>query len=371
MTSRVHCFGFNTAFQRELIGAWTKELDATCVDVVRLSTKQAPNADQHTETALRSARRIPVGNVGTQVKRKFLRLQYNWLFRHLDRARPEQVLIYNGLNGVNYLVNAVCKELELPTLYFERAPLQDRLQIDSNGVNYLSSVPRNRDFYLNLPSDRFTTVGNSEYLTRYSTEQSTPAAEQADARADLRSVPYLFCPLQVPRDTQITVFGGWVKSISYFLGCVNTASLHLAEGFKIRIKEHPSSPISFRDSIKSFNNPNLICDIEHDVYDLLANSKGVITINSSVGLEAFSFQVPVLTLGKALYSFDGLTNRISNLDSFCKTLAKVPRLEWSQDERERFLNFLYFWFPTKESVLSGTYTPEDLAQRDQVFADLD
>ena len=364
MTARTLCFGFNTEFQKKLIDAWTFNLDARIVDLVLLSRRSCPNVQQHAETALESARRIPSGAIGERLKLQFLRLQYNWIYQQLEKSHPNQVLIYNGLNGVNYLVSAACKELELPQLYFERAPLQDRVQIDSNGVNFQSSIPTDIQFYHRLSENEFVNYGGAEYVDSYRVLNESTDSDVRLTGKDLQSQSYVFCPLQVPRDTQVTVFGGWITGIPHLLDCLDKASRQLPADMQLRIKEHPSSPVSFERRIESYNNPKLVLDTQHDVYDLVANSEGVVTINSSVGLEAFLFEKTVVTIGRALYSFGEMTTRASDLDTLCDAMSDFPNLKWSRVERDRFIKFLFFWFPPTELVCGRKYTRIDLNKRD-------
>lgn len=365
MTAQTLCFGFNTEFQKKLIDAWTFDLDAKKVDLVLLSRKSCPNVQLHAETALKSARRIPNGAVGERLKFRFLTLQYNWIYQQLEKSRPDQVLIYNGLNGVNYLVSAACKELELRQLYFERAPLQDRVQIDSSGVNFQSSIPTDIQFYRALAEDEFEDYRGAEYVDSHRVPSEDTKLDDSSGDEGIRSESYVFCPLQVPRDTQVTVFGGWITGIPHLLDSLDKASRQLPDYLHLRIKEHPSSPVSFARRIESYNNPKLVLDKQHDVYDLVANSAGVVTINSSVGLEAFLFEKPVITIGKALYSFGEMTTRTSDSDTLCDAMADFPNLKWSPLERDRFVKFLFFWFPPMQQVLNKEYTPQDVLHRDQ------
>ncbi len=367
MTSRALCFGFNTAFQKKLIDAWTVDLDTKKVELVLLSRRPYPNVELHAETALKSARRIPDGAIGERLKFQFLKLQYNWIYQRLEQSRPDQVLIYNGLNGVNYLVSAACKELELPQLYFERAPLQDRVQIDSSGVNFQSSIPTDIEFYRELAEDEFADYRGAQYVDSHRVLNDGTELDDARSVEGIRSESYVFCPLQVPRDTQVTVFGGWITGIPHLLDSLDKASRQLPGNLHLRIKEHPSSPVSFAQRIESYNNPKLVLDKQHDVYDLVANSQGVVTINSSVGLEAFLFAKPVITIGEALYSFGDMTTRTTDSQTLCDAMADIPNLKWSQLERDRFVKFLLFWFPPIQQVLSKEYTPQDMFVRDQKF----
>ena len=368
MSSRHYSFGFNTLFQRELILAWSKDLDVSQVRIVGLRPTAKPNSDEHAETALRSARRIPSGRIGTRLKRLFLRWQYNWIYRFLERRRPRQIFIYNGFNGVNYLARAACEELDIEALYFERAPFQDRIQIDSLGVNFQSSIPRDTKIYRTFEKGELTESRTPrQYITRDAENVKSYPKSDSRIKDELRNRTYLFCPLQVPRDTQVTVFGGWIGNMPEFLIALNEASRHLPKGMTLRIKEHPSSPISFSDQLARFDNHRLVLDNQSDTGELIAHSQGVITVNSSVGLEAFLFDKPVITLGQAFYSFADLALQASSQLRLNELMADIENLSWNQDLREKFIEYLNFWFPPLDEVMRGEYTPADLKQRDRVF----
>lgn len=360
---KVVAFGFNTDFQRQILSVWSP--DSTIhIKQIPLSKYKAPNAMEYAEMAFASARKIPRGRIGNRLKLAFLEFQYNWIFKCLEETQPSEVLIYNGLNGVNYLANMASQELDLSCLFFERAPLQDRIQIDSRGVNFNSSVPRSMDFYNSLNVNELPVYEKPRYIE---SRLASPTQNFESSGLPLDEHRYVFCPLQVPRDTQITVFGGWIRSIDHLLTSLNVASEQLPTGWHIRIKEHPSSPRSFREQIADFKNPKLVLDTNHDVYELMQQSSAVLTINSSVGLEAFTLEKTVITLGDALYSFGDLTTRASGPDDLASAFRDLENLSWSRTDREIFLRFLNFWYPTTESVLNGSFGKYELTKRTEKF----
>lgn len=359
------CFGFNTSFQRRIIEAWTKGTDARIVTQIPVSGHGRLNAEKHVDIAMQSARHLLAGRFGRRVKRLFLKAQFNWLCDYLEKHEPKQVLIYNGFNGVNYLVRAACEELGLTTLYFERAPFQDRIQIDAKGVNFQSSVPNQASFYQTFQRGELSDwQPAATYTARADLEISSPGSARGTPAA-LGTSRFLFCPLQVPRDTQVTVFGGWIDDMPHLLDCLNEASTRLPSGMHVRVKEHPASPVSLKEHVEKFNNPRLILDNESDTGALIENAEGVVTVNSSVGLEAFLFNKPVITLGQALYSFGDLTTKADTVAELCHVMKHFEDISFSQDNRERFIEFLYFWFPSLKAVQDGDYTRRELQERDE------
>ena len=132
---------------------------------------------------------------------------------------------------------------------------------------------------------------------------------------------YYAVPLQVHSDTQITMCSDF-KSIEQFIKkVVNSFEKHAPADTKLVFKVHPMDR-GYKDYT------DLIAGLDHrlgggrilyvdrvHLPTLLANSRGVITINSSVGISGLVHYVPVITLGKAVYNLMELT--FSNgLDAF-------------------------------------------------------
>ena len=132
---------------------------------------------------------------------------------------------------------------------------------------------------------------------------------------------YYAVPLQVHSDTQITMCSDF-KSIEQFIKkVVNSFEKHAPADTKLVFKVHPMDR-GYKDYT------DLIAGLDHrlgggrilyvdrvHLPTLLANSRGVITINSSVGISGLVHYVPVITLGKAVYDLMELT--FSNgLDAF-------------------------------------------------------
>ena len=119
------------------------------------------------------------------------------------------------------------------------------------------------------------------------------------------------------------------------LEMVNKPSL---KGTKFVIKEHPSCKLSYHD----YHNldPRIIFINDLSSEQLIEKAAAVITINSTVGMEAIIKEKPVLTLGNSCYNIEGLVLHAENL---LEAIAKLERLKtWKMNLklRNQFLNFL-------------------------------
>ena len=140
---------------------------------------------------------------------------------------------------------------------------------------------------------------------------------------------YYAVPLQVHSDTQITKCSDF-KSIEQFIKKVVCSFERFAPSdMKLVFKVHPMDR-----GYKDYS--DLIAGLDHrlgggrifyvdrvHLPTLLANSRGVVNINSSVGISGLVNHVPVITLGTAVYDLPELTFR-DGLDSFW-TCARKPR----------------------------------------------
>lgn len=140
---------------------------------------------------------------------------------------------------------------------------------------------------------------------------------------ELPKEPYIYFPLHVPLDLQLTTrctkYLDQLYLIEYICRCIPL-------GYSLVIKEHPASIGSYSYSgIKSILNLYKHFNIVHpktNSYDIINNSKCVITINSKVGVEAALQRKSVITLGPTFYRNKGLTVDVSDLTDLPEALNK-------------------------------------------------
>ena len=150
---------------------------------------------------------------------------------------------------------------------------------------------------------------------------------------------YYAVPLQVHSDTQIHQCSDF-KSIEEFIELVvRSFEKHAPADSMLVFKVHPMDRgyKDYTDLISGHNNRLggrlLYVDRVH-LPTLLEHSRGVVNINSSVGISALFHHAPVIALGRAVYDLPELTYQ-GGLDDFW-TQSQPPR---SQRVKE-FLNLL-------------------------------
>lgn len=261
----------------------------------------------------------------------------------LPATDPDVVIVYNGSLYPESVLEAASRAR--PRVFVEGGFFPGTLQIDPKGLNAANSVPRDPAFYLETPED-FAAAGLPEAVNNRASKTSAGGAMTLEPG-------YIFVPFQVPSDMQVTVHSPWVRDMEMFLDVILAAAdRHPDKRFVI--KEHPS----FKRSVHGLR-PEHACVIfanDNVTSDLIQNAAAVVTLNSTVGIEALLFDRPVITLGEACYNIDGLVQHAPDADALDHALNTAapanPRL------RRQFLGYLW-----NRYLLRGRYDdlPEDLA----------
>jgi capsular polysaccharide export protein len=132
---------------------------------------------------------------------------------------------------------------------------------------------------------------------------------------------YYAVPLQVHRDTQVTKCSKFPSIEDFIDHVVGSFERHAPADTKLVFKDHPIDRgyKDYTDQIARLDRRLgggriLYVDRVH-LPTLLSHSRGVVNINSSVGLSGLIHHAPVITLGSAAYDLPELTFR-GDLDAF-------------------------------------------------------
>lgn len=256
-------------------------------DAARLSTRWRP-----TNTLLASLQRLVFAASCNGSRAWFLK-------------NPHVVAVaWNGLKGIRRVFMDGARDAGARTLYFELSPFKARLTCDPKGVNHANALPRNVEFYrgwlenAGLDSDAWRAY-------RLSITQRAALRQNPDLPPNAPLGPYLFAALQVPGDSQLVVFGGAFRTVPAFIEALVAAAEALPDGWHLRVKEHPSAKIQYAHLIAG-RSRRVVLDNSTDTFALVANSAGVVTVNSSVGIEAMFFDRPVVACGECFWALSGI-----------------------------------------------------------------
>jgi capsular polysaccharide export protein len=275
------------------------------------------------------------------IARHLYELQYSFSRRFFERHSDCVAVCWNGLNGSRAAFMAGARDAGVKRLFAEEAPLPSRLSLDHSGINFENSLPRVAAPYLAWYQD----VGRRGRDWRLAFDRLVQRPpRRSDYREQVgrvnRDAPFLFVPLQVPNDSQLRVFGGAFKRVEEFVAALAVASERLPQGWYLRIKDHPSAATSVAEQVRRIGSPRIVLDNLTDTFELVSASQAVVTVNSSVGLQSFLFDKPVLACGECFWAIDGVTQSARTLDALRQHFADPALLSFDPKLRDAFMAYL-------------------------------
>lgn len=296
-----------------------------------------------------------IGNTNELIRKK--NKEYATCKNYFLKNKFDYVLILNGSFNVE---TDVCRELGIKCFFFEHGYFPNTIQMDRKGVNCNAefgnlSLNEFLAFYYNStsfePKDFTLYQVRYKLLERYilrlldpqynsffakfiKRKRNLTAANKrfqkfnVDHLTPEQAGEYILFPLQVNSDTQIILnssFSSMYEAIEKVLPKLK------ATGLKIIIKEHPMEvePVDYSDFI---DNKQVFLVKKVDLDHFIEQSRFVVNINSSVGLQAIAKYKKVLTLGDAFYNSGPTTivyekvennNLLKAIDSLKVDKAKV------------------------------------------------
>lgn len=164
---------------------------------------------------------------------------------------------------------------------------------------------------------------------------------------------FYLVPLQVHNDAQICIHSAFDSVRDFICETISSFAAHAPEGTFLVIKHHPMDRgyHDYSRLISQYSRQNNVAQRVLYLHDqhlptLLQHTRGVVVINSTVGLSALHHNAPVKVCGRALFDLPGLTFQ-GSLDSFW-TEAGACRVD--HDFFKRFRSYLI-----ENSQLNGNY----------------
>ena len=312
------------------------------------------------ERALPKASNQPSGWLMRTLKLWHLRAQYAGARRLFQRRKSAVAVAWGASDGGRMAFMEGARAAGAQRLYLELAPLPGRITVDPRGVNALCSLPRTLEPYLawadqHAPNRKAWRAARSDIRQR-----AASRSRVSDDGLPSLDEPFLFVPLQVPKDTQVRLFGGEFKSLDVFVSSLASAASSLPDGWHLRLKEHPSTQVSVAKAIRAAGTSRIWLDNDTDTFAQVAASRGVVTVNSSVGIQAFYFDKPVVVCGQTFWAIPGIATPAPDLGSLKDVFAKAETLGFDADARDAFMSYLSLvYFP----AIDGTGSAASIAER--------
>jgi len=297
------------------------------------------------------ARALEAYNRGTEppqrgllraLKLRLLGWQYNGARRYFAKNPGLTAVAWNAQAGHRRVFMQAARDAGARRLFFELGPFAGTITADPCGVNFVNALPREIAPYLAWAAARQGATGDWRALGA-AIRQRAPsgAAKHSPAGAPPLDEPFLFAPLQYPGDSQLRIFGGAYPSVEVFVDALAEASDALPEGWHLRLKEHPTAPVSLAARIAELGaGKRIYLDNTTETFTQVRASRGVVTVNSSVGLEAMFFDKPVIAGGQCFWAIDGIADHAPDRAALAALFARAEALGFDPAARDAFLGFL-------------------------------
>lgn len=110
-------------------------------------------------------------------------------------------------------------------------------------------------------------------------------------------------------------------------------------------KEHPSSIKSYPKLHKQTTSKIFFAN-GNTTQELIENAKAIITVNSTVGIEALLFKKRVIILGDAFYKIEDITKWATNKNELINILKDLDNWKIDNNLIENFLKYLHYDYLT-------------------------
>ncbi|MEM1376647.1 MAG: nitrogen fixation protein FixF [Pseudomonadota bacterium] len=286
----------------------------------------------------------PIRTAYRALYRRKITRRYGAIEAQLAAGTGRTALVFNGFLAPNALVDLAAEQLGMQRLFVENGFFPDTLQADIAGINGFSSLPRDAAFYDELSEASLGPEWPSEFVARPS---------KITKKKDSGRFPdrFVFVPFQVPSDMQILALSPWISDMRHLLSEIcGLARAHPHRNFVI--KEHPSFPLSVQGSVPT---PSNVYFANHTATRFLTeNCECLITVNSTVGLEALVQGKKVITLGNAHYAVEGLTLQVNDTKSLNAAFEHVAGWQFNEKRRDAFVRFVFNRFLLRGSRQNPT-----------------
>lgn len=248
-------------------------------------------------------------------KKAYLEI-YNFQ-KYFKDNQIDMVCVWNGNRPTLAAAIFVARKMGIKTLFFENGLLPKTTTVDSKGVNFKNSlVGLDRNFFssIDIEKEKFEKLRKTSLVAREKRKSKSQGILQSIFNRNTQDVQlpekFIFVPFQVHDDTQILLFSSHLTTMSQLLETVwqgvNKYNERRADNLLIVVKEHPSDfgRVNYDKLKKRF--PKVIFVNDYSTEELIKKSQGIITINSSVGIEALFCHKQVITLGNAFYNIPGI-----------------------------------------------------------------
>ncbi len=324
------------------------------------------------------------------------------------------ICLFNGYHWIDQVTKYIATKYGLQIRYFEDGLFRPyTITYDSKGINANASVPKDPAYYdgIQVNDERLKTYlfhpENAEMKHRtkesllkvaliklismlgavfglnprlYDHINFWEASKYfitkklfSSREEDLIDWPkeYVFVPFQVSRDSQIFYNSPNIKTMETLLRVTEQAVKSINEkenrNIKVIIKEHPEdmSRNNYHELKQAYKQDDTVIFVKKfNVHKLIKRAIAVITINSTVGIEALAHHKRVITLGDSLYNIEGVTSTCTQLDRLDDVLLQSLQKPVNTSRIDKFLYYLRFHYQIEGTInFPSKVTAENVVDR--------
>lgn len=154
------------------------------------------------------------------------------------------------------------------------------------------------------------------------------AQRMLDADALGRGEPFVYFPLHLEPEMSLQLYAPFYTNQ---FALIQNVAQSLPQDLSLYVKEHPRAfgkrPINYYEQLARIPNVRFL-DPKIKSLDLIRQSRGVVTIAGTVGIEAMLLNKPVITVGEVFYNFaDELVYHMKAFDELPVLLKRFTQFE--------------------------------------------
>ena len=269
---------------------------------------------------------------------------YNFIWQHF---KPHLAMTWNGVTLFQKTLSLLAHTHDVPVLFFERGLLPQTLYVDTEGVNYKSSLAGDKWFNNKIPYSSGKKIAMAkDYCQKIKAEKKSvvdigekKSVREIKKKLNIRaSDKVILFPMQIEADSNILYFSPHYSKMIEIIKDIQRAIAQFKD-IQLIVKLHPEDKNRLNELRSLTNNSTHLLD-DVNLYSLFELADLIITVNSTVGLEALLFEKPVIVLGKAIYSEKGFTYDLLEKQNL-SNLVKIA-LEKHNFSKKDFYRFIIY-----------------------------
>ncbi|HTT99881.1 MAG TPA: hypothetical protein VMF58_17660 [Rhizomicrobium sp.] len=292
-------------------------------------------------------------------------INYRYFRRRFARETVDLLVVWGGFQLPVAAALAAARDAGIKTQFCENGYLPRTIVMDPKGINAGNSLlGKQAEFYraVAIPDGKRTHLLGTPLVTR--------ALKGGATASETLVLPehFVFLPLQVHDDSQILLYSPHFRDMSsvvrFCAQGVDTYNRRHGTHLKLVVKEHPSDHgrIDYSGMRREF--PDAVFTKMTPTQELIQKCAAVITVNSTVGIEALLHLKPVITLGDAFYAVPGLVRVSNDEGDLAETLQDAFETPIDRDLTEHFLYFLRYHYlvPLDRNALEASEPARAIAR---------